>query len=81
MVFDIIMFLSTEGAWRRGALMVFDMFHSTEGAWRRGALMAEGQNLARLLMESPANVMTPTRFAEVATEKLGTLPGVDVRVR
>ncbi|KAI0221061.1 Cytosol aminopeptidase [Lamellibrachia satsuma] len=54
---------------------------STEGSWRRGALMAEGQNLACLLMESPANVMTPTRFAEVATEKLGNLQNVDVRIR
>ena len=43
--------------------------------------MAEGQNLACLLMESPANVMTPTRFAEVATEKLGNLQNVDVRIR
>ena len=43
--------------------------------------MAEGQNLAQFLMEAPANVITPTKFAEVATEKLGKLPNVDVRIR
>jgi len=38
--------------------------------WQRGLIKAEGQNLARRLMESPANVMTPTRFAEIANEAL-----------
>ena len=34
------MFLSTEGAWRRRALMVFDLCSTAQrGAWRRGALM------------------------------------------
>ena len=30
--------------------------------------MAEGQNLAQFLMEGPANVITPTKFAEVAAK-------------
>lgn len=41
----------------------------TEG-WEKGVLYAEGQNLARLLMEAPANHITPTAFANTIEEKL-----------
>ncbi|XP_076004147.1 cytosol aminopeptidase [Genypterus blacodes] len=41
----------------------------TEG-WERGMLYAEGQNLARLLMEAPANYVTPTAFADTIEEKV-----------
>ncbi|XP_017273583.1 cytosol aminopeptidase isoform X2 [Kryptolebias marmoratus] len=41
----------------------------TDG-WRKGAVYAEGQNLARLLMEAPANHITPTAFASTIEEKL-----------
>jgi len=51
------------------------------GAWEKGVVLAEGQNLARYLMEMPANKMTPTKFSEVAKEKLGSLDKVDVRIR
>lgn len=53
---------------------------SNQEQWKRGLTKAEGQNLARRLMESPANRMTPTRFAEIATEVLST-KGVKVNVR
>lgn len=43
--------------------------------------MGEGQNFSRLLMESPANVMTPTRFAQMAEDYLGKLDKVTVHVR
>jgi aminopeptidase len=33
--------------------------------WLVGKRKAIGQNLARTLMESPSNVMTPTQFARV----------------
>ncbi|GAB1289633.1 Cytosol aminopeptidase [Apodemus speciosus] len=39
-------------------------------AWEKGVLFASGQNLARQLMESPANEMTPTRFAEIIEKNL-----------
>ena len=39
-------------------------------AWEKGVLFASGQNLARHLMESPANEMTPTRFAEIIEKNL-----------
>uniref|UniRef100_A0A665T9U9 Cytosol aminopeptidase n=1 Tax=Echeneis naucrates TaxID=173247 RepID=A0A665T9U9_ECHNA len=38
--------------------------------WERGVVFAEGQNLARLLMEAPANHITPTVFANTIEEKL-----------
>ncbi|XP_072240952.1 cytosol aminopeptidase [Leuresthes tenuis] len=38
--------------------------------WEKGVLYAEGQNLARLLMEAPANHVTPTAFANTIEEKL-----------
>ena len=34
--------------------------------WSRGATLAGGQNLARSLMETPANILTPTQFAQVS---------------
>uniref|UniRef100_A0A673T014 Cytosol aminopeptidase n=1 Tax=Suricata suricatta TaxID=37032 RepID=A0A673T014_SURSU len=39
-------------------------------AWQKGVLFASGQNLARHLMETPANEMTPTRFAEIIEKNL-----------
>ena len=33
--------------------------------WNCGKIKARGQNIARTLMETPANYMTPTLFAEV----------------
>jgi len=44
--------------------------------WNRGVIMAEGQNIVRRLMEMPANLLYPTRFAEIAkeySEKCGNL--------
>ena len=38
--------------------------------WEKGILYGEGQNLARLLMEGPANLITPTAFADTIEEKL-----------
>uniref|UniRef100_A0A1B0GPS1 Cytosol aminopeptidase domain-containing protein n=1 Tax=Phlebotomus papatasi TaxID=29031 RepID=A0A1B0GPS1_PHLPP len=39
-------------------------------ALERGLFKAEAQNLARKLAEAPANQMTPTVFAQVATDSL-----------
>ncbi|XP_054855292.1 cytosol aminopeptidase isoform X2 [Eublepharis macularius] len=46
--------------------------HGSDGveAWQKGLSYAQGQNLARTLMEGPANHITPTRFAAVIEEKL-----------
>ncbi|XP_059607411.1 cytosol aminopeptidase-like isoform X2 [Phlebotomus argentipes] len=45
--------------------------------FRRGEVVARAQNWSRLLMETPANLMTPTIFAEEVTKKLSPL-GVQV---
>ncbi|XP_047736791.1 cytosol aminopeptidase [Hyalella azteca] len=46
-------------------------------AWKRGVALAEAQNLARELMETPANHLTPTIFAQRAKDVLEPL-GVSV---
>lgn len=45
-------------------------FSAELAAWEKGVLYAEGQNLARLLMEAPANHITPTTFAKTIEERL-----------
>ncbi|KAJ0033554.1 hypothetical protein NQD34_000661 [Periophthalmus magnuspinnatus] len=40
--------------------------------WAKGVVYAEGQNLARLLMEAPANHITPTAFANIIEEKISS---------
>jgi len=45
--------------------------------WNRGVVLATGQNIARKLMETPANLMTPTIFARKAEELAAPL-GVKV---
>ncbi|KAM4053850.1 cytosol aminopeptidase [Anomaloglossus baeobatrachus] len=51
-------------------------------AWRKGVSYAEGQNLARYLMESPANYITPSKFAEILQQKTAALgDGVKVFTR
>lgn len=40
--------------------------------WTKGVVYAEGQNLARLLMEAPANHITPTTFATIIEEKISS---------
>ena len=46
--------------------------------WSRGVHQAAGQNLARTLMETPANHLTPTLFCQVSLSP--SLPRVQVRV-
>uniref|UniRef100_W5U809 Cytosol aminopeptidase n=1 Tax=Ictalurus punctatus TaxID=7998 RepID=W5U809_ICTPU len=41
-----------------------------EEAWQKGVLYGEGQNLARRLMEAPANHVTPMVFADTIEQKL-----------
>nr|XP_033804608.1 cytosol aminopeptidase [Geotrypetes seraphini]XP_033804617.1 cytosol aminopeptidase [Geotrypetes seraphini] len=51
-------------------------------AWQKGVLYAEGQNLARRLMEAPANHITPINFAELIEQKLREAGGnVTVHIR
>ncbi|XP_030750222.1 cytosol aminopeptidase-like isoform X2 [Sitophilus oryzae] len=47
--------------------------------WSRGTFKAEAQNIARRLADTPANLLTPTIFADRAQEILSPL-GIDVKV-
>ncbi|KAK6186514.1 hypothetical protein SNE40_008540 [Patella caerulea] len=49
--------------------------------WSQGCILANSQNFARWLMETPANKMTPTIFAESVKERLGSENGVTVQIR
>ncbi|XP_030305562.1 cytosol aminopeptidase isoform X2 [Calypte anna] len=50
-------------------------------AWQKGVVYAEGQNLARYLMEAPANYITPSKFAEYMEQKLRSFSNVKVHIR
>lgn len=47
-----------------------DLCRGDDKAWAKGVLYGEGQNLARKLMEAPANHITPTVFADIIEQKL-----------
>ena len=48
--------------------------------WATGSLYSTSQNLARELMETPANLMTPTVFAERAKKEFEGLENVTVNI-
>lgn len=58
-------------------LELFD--ESDTHSFKKGLFKAEIQNLARRLSETPANQMTPTRFADEAAREL-CYPGVKMRI-
>ncbi|KAL4070318.1 cytosol aminopeptidase family, catalytic domain-containing protein [Scleroderma citrinum] len=49
--------------------------------FERGVIYATAQNLARTLMELPANIMTPTAFTERAKEEFKGIDNVEIFVR
>ncbi|KAH9486044.1 Cytosol aminopeptidase [Psilocybe cubensis] len=49
--------------------------------WERGVVYAQSQNLARTLMELPANMMTPTLFCERVKKEFEGIPNVEIIVR
>ncbi|KAF9028210.1 leucine aminopeptidase [Rhodocollybia butyracea] len=58
-------------------------FKPIEGSkeWDRGVAYAYSQNLARTLMELPANMMTPTAFCERAKTEFAGVENVEIFVR
>ncbi|GAB1607736.1 aminopeptidase [Argonauta hians] len=38
--------------------------------WNKGQIYAESQNFARILMEMPSNLLTPTKFTEIVSHRL-----------
>ncbi|CEP07846.1 hypothetical protein [Parasitella parasitica] len=58
-------------------------YHSEESvqkAWEIGRLYGASQNVARMLMTTPANLMTPKLFAEEVAYLLAGLENVDILV-
>lgn len=55
-------------------------FKSSE-EWEKGQIMGASQNVARMLMTSPSNLMTPKLFAEEVAYLLAGLENVEVIVR
>jgi len=49
--------------------------------WDRGVIYGQCQNLARTLMELPANMMTPTAFTERIKKEFAGIPNVTIIVR
>ncbi|CAA7265101.1 unnamed protein product [Cyclocybe aegerita] len=49
--------------------------------WDRGVVYAQSQNLARTLMELPANMMTPTAFCDRVKKEFEEIPNVEIIVR
>ncbi|XP_070501999.1 cytosol aminopeptidase-like [Chironomus tepperi] len=48
--------------------------------WKKGAILANAQNFCKVLMDTPANLMTPTLFCEMVKEKFNGLANVDIQV-
>ncbi|KAI0665071.1 cytosol aminopeptidase family, catalytic domain-containing protein [Cubamyces menziesii] len=54
---------------------------SADKDWETGAVYARAQNLARTLMELPANMITPTAFTERIKAEFAGVPNVEIIVR
>lgn len=48
--------------------------------WKKGVAFADAQNFCKLLMDTPANLMTPTIFSETVIEKYAGLSNVKIDV-
>lgn len=46
--------------------------------WQKGVTCGEAQNFCRTLMDTPANLMTPSIFCETVTEKFAGLSNVTI---
>lgn len=67
--------LLLESAMVYAAYLCVFVFSTDISGWEKGVFYAEGQNLARLLMEAPANHLTPTIFANTIEEKVAPHAG------
>lgn len=64
---------------RKVKLTLWNANETTTADWERGIIIADGQNLARHLAETPANLMTPTIFCDTVTQLAKPL-GINVTV-
>ena len=54
---------------------------SLKKQWHEGCVLGDGQNFAKELMETPANLLTPRLFTEKVQERLRQLSSVEIVVR
>ena len=70
---------------RQGPVTINALGHSGSSSikhdWEEGCSLGEGQNFARELMETPANLLTPRLFIEKVAERLSRLSSIEVIVR
>jgi cytosol aminopeptidase len=52
-------------------LPTIEPFPDNSDGWKRGVIKASAQNFARRLMDTPSNLMTPTKFAQVFITRFG----------
>lgn len=55
--------------------------NTIKSSWETGQIYGASQNVARMLMTSPANLMTPKLFAEEVAYLLAGLENIDIEVR
>lgn len=48
--------------------------------WRKGEILANAQNFCKTLMETPANLLTPTIFCETVKDKFSGVSAVELLV-
>jgi aminopeptidase len=53
---------------------------NVQKSWEIGQIYGASQNVARMLMTSPANLMTPKLFAEEVAYLLAGLENIDIEV-
>lgn len=53
---------------------------SVQKSWKTGQIYGASQNVARMLMTSPANLMTPKLFSEEVAYLLAGLENIDIEV-
>lgn len=60
---------------KQSALPSLSLAENSDGIkeWERGFIVANAQNWARVLMETPANLMTPTIFSENVKSKMASI--------
>jgi len=62
------------------SLQLYSESEGAEASWSRGVTLGSCQNLARHLMEAPANFLTPSQFCVEAEREMAGLP-VNITVR
>lgn len=61
----------------------FPSIHSAVGEssdWKKGVVYGQAQNFCKTLMDTPANLLTPTVFCETVKSKLAGLSNVEISI-